>query len=88
MKVMPLFIIRCAFAVAAYIMAVSAAMATPTGESIEKSMQRAVAEFHVPCMAVSVVYDGDFYNPRMRSRLESEYKYEIRLNQTVRDTSA
>jgi len=47
--------------IAAGLFAANAAMAAPSVQSIESSIQRAMDEFQVPGMAVSVVHDGEIF---------------------------
>lgn len=48
-------------AVFVWCLGTSALLAAPSRQAIEKSVQRALDEFQVPGMAVSVVYDGALY---------------------------
>ena len=52
---------RIALAVLASCFCATALMAAPLKQSIEETIQRAMQEFQVPGMAVSVVYDGKLY---------------------------
>jgi len=54
-------VVWAALAVVANGVSVTALMAAPSRQSIEESIQRAMTEFQVPGMAVSVVYDGSLY---------------------------
>ena len=56
------FALSCfALAVAAGLVGSGAALAAPSEQAIGQSIQRAMEEFQVPGMAVSVVHEGDIY---------------------------
>jgi CubicO group peptidase (beta-lactamase class C family) len=55
------FAVRTALAAITSALCVTAIMAAPSKESIDDTIERAMKEFQVPGMAVSVVYDGEVF---------------------------